>query len=218
MEPVEILKEVAQEVSVCTRCDLHATRKRAVPGEGPADAEIMFIGEGPGYYENEQGRPFVGAAGQFLDELLQTIHLKRSNVFITNVVKCRPPGNRDPETEEISTCTSLYLQRQMDAINPKMIVTLGRFSLGLFLPNARITQVHGKPFQIKEKNRILVPMYHPAAALHQPSLRSAVVADFAQLPKWIAKMNEKMKAAEQPVFEEPPKDDTPPAPTQLSLF
>jgi DNA polymerase len=171
----------------------------------------------------------VGAAGQFLEELLGSIQIKRSQVFIANVVKCRPPGNRDPEPQEISTCTSLYLLRQIEVIQPRMIVTLGRFSMGLFLPNARITQVHGKPYQIKEKNRVLVPMYHPAAALHQPSLRSAVVADFALLPKWIAVMKEKMKtrvaaAGSEPSapvtqVEEPsgPPDESQ-APRQLSLF
>ena len=184
MNPAEILQEVAAQASVCTKCDLQYSRKLAVPGEGPADAEIMFIGEGPGFHENEQGRPFVGAAGSFLEELLASIGLKREEVFITNVVKCRPPGNRDPQFEELEACSN-YLERQIQAINPKVIVTLGRFSMARFLPNAKISQVHGQAVRVR--GRLVVPMYHPAAALHQPSLRSAVEADFAQLPSWIAK-------------------------------
>ncbi|HVN56325.1 MAG TPA: uracil-DNA glycosylase [Anaerolineaceae bacterium] len=220
MEPDEVLAEVAREVAICTKCQLCKMRKKAVPGEGPATAEILFIGEGPGYYENEQGRPFVGAAGQFLDELLQSIHLKRSDVFITNVVKCRPPNNRDPLPEEISTCTNYYLNRQIEAINPKMIVTLGRFSMGLFFPNARISQVHGRPMRVN--GRVVVPMFHPAAALHQPSLRSAVEADFARLPQWIEKMNQAPEAARQgtlPMGQEPPAEEKKgEEPKQLSLF
>ena len=140
----EVLAEIAREVSVCTRCKLHHSRKRAVPGEGPANAQIMFIGEGPGFYENEQGRPFVGQAGKFLDELLQRAGLKRSEVFITNVVKCRPPGNRDPELDELQACGA-YLERQIAAINPLVIVTLGRFSMARYFPTARISAVHGRP-------------------------------------------------------------------------
>src|SRR5512142_1478306 len=114
----QTLAQVAREVEVCQKCALYHSRKKAVPGEGPADAEILFIGEGPGFYENEQGRPFVGPAGKFLDELLAVAGMKRSDVFITNVVKCRPPGNRDPEPEEVQTCTSNYLRRQIEAIDP----------------------------------------------------------------------------------------------------
>ena len=223
MEPIEVLGEVAKEVAVCTKCPLCKTRKRAVPGEGPATAEILFIGEGPGFYENEQGRPFVGAAGQFLDELLQSIHLRRGDVFITNVVKCRPPNNRDPLPEEISTCTNYYLNRQIEAINPKMIVTLGRFSMGLFLPNARISQVHGRPTRVN--GRVVVPMFHPAAALHQPSLRSAVEADFAKLPQWIEKMRQAAEAQRQQTLpagqeqaEPEEKEKKGGEPKQLSLF
>jgi uracil-DNA glycosylase len=178
------LTQVSAEASVCTKCDLQFSRKLAVPGEGPSDAEIMFIGEGPGFHENEQGRPFVGAAGQFLEELLASIGLKREQVFITNVVKCRPPGNRDPQIEELEACSG-YLDRQIQAINPKVIVTLGRFSMARFLPNARISQVHGQAMRVR--GRTIVPMYHPAAALHQPSLRSLIEKDFSQLPAWIAK-------------------------------
>ena len=141
MNPAKELENVAQEVALCTKCDLQYSRKNAVPGEGPSDAELLFIGEGPGFHENEQGRPFVGAAGRFLDELLTSINLKRSEVFITNVVKCRPPGNRDPQTEELAACSN-YLDRQIHALNPKVIVTLGRFSMARFLPYAKISSVH----------------------------------------------------------------------------
>ena len=174
MRAEEILKQVAQEASVCQKCDLHFSRKNAVPGEGPANAEIMFIGEGPGFYENEQGRPFVGAAGKFLDELLSKIGMKRAQVFVANVVKCRPPGNRDPLPDELEACGD-YLERQIQAINPQVIVTLGRYSMSRFLPNAKISNVHGQSMQIK--GRLVVPMFHPAAALHQPSLRPLVEQD-----------------------------------------
>ncbi|MCL4559641.1 MAG: uracil-DNA glycosylase [Chloroflexi bacterium] len=218
MDAEEVLKQVAGEVAVCTKCALHNSRKKAVPGEGPIHAEILFVGEGPGFYENEQGRPFVGAAGQFLDELLSSIHLKRSDVFITNVVKCRPPGNRDPLPDEVSTCTSSYLQRQIEAINPKMVVTLGRYSMGLFLKDAKISQVHGRMYQVD--GRMVVPMFHPAAALHQPALKDSVVADFGRLPGWIAQMRReeeaKKPAPEEPTPETPAEDHD--EPTQLSLF
>jgi DNA polymerase len=140
---------------------------------------LIFIGEGPGFHENEQGRPFVGAAGKFLEELLGTIGLKREDVFIGNVVKCRPPGNRDPLPNEMEACSS-YLQRQIDAIDPKAIITLGRFSMARYFPNTKISQIHGQAKEID--GRLIVPMYHPAAALHQPSLRSVVKEDFAMLP------------------------------------
>ena len=181
--PTEQLKQVASEVSVCKRCVLHHSRKLAVPGEGPVNSEIMFIGEGPGFHENEQGRPFVGAAGKFLDELLESIQMKRSQVFIGNVVKCRPPGNRDPQPDELAACSE-YLERQIQAINPKAIVTLGRFSMAHFLPNAKISEIHGQA--VKVRGRLIVAMYHPAAALHQRSLKPTIEADFARLPELIS--------------------------------
>src|SRR5512135_2288813 len=174
MNGEEALVQIAKEVAVCERCYLHHSRKHAVPGEGPADADIMFIGEGPGFHENEQGRPFVGAAGKYLDELLAKINLQRREVFICNVVKCRPPNNRDPLPDELAACSD-YLERQIQAINPKVIVTLGRYSMARFLPNAKISDVHGQSYQIK--GRTIVPMFHPAAALHQPSLRPMVEKD-----------------------------------------
>lgn len=176
---------IAGEVAICQKCKLHHSRKLAVPGEGPANAEIMFIGEGPGFHENEQGRPFVGQAGKLLDELLSKINMKRAEVFIGNVVKCRPPGNRDPEPEEIQACND-YLDRQIQIINPKVIVTLGRFSMARFFSNAKISDVHGQSITVK--GRLVVAMYHPAAALHQQSLRPVLEADFAKLPDLISKV------------------------------
>lgn len=205
----EILKRIAEEVAVCTRCELHYSRKHAVPGEGPAHAELLFIGEGPGFHENEQGRPFVGAAGKFLEELLANIGLRREQVFITNVVKCRPPGNRDPRPEEVDTCTSLFLDRQVQAINPKVIVTLGRYSMAKYLPNGKISDLHGQAIWVK--GRLVIPMYHPAAALHQASLKPVVERDFAKLPELIAKANQAPELPDQPEEEKP-------APKQLSLF
>lgn len=203
------LAQIAQEVSVCTRCMLHHSRKLTVPGEGPVDSEIMFIGEGPGFHENEQGRPFVGAAGKYLEELLATINLKREQVFIGNVVKCRPPSNRDPLPDELAACSD-YLERQIQAINPKVIVTLGRYSMARFLHNAKISAVHGQSFRIR--GRLIVPMYHPAAALHQPSLKSTVERDFSHLPELIAKADETAIVTEEKPSENNSK------PTQLSLF
>jgi DNA polymerase len=201
----EVLQAVAAEVAVCEDCKLHLSRKNAVPGEGPANADLMFIGEGPGFHENEQGRPFVGAAGRFLEELLEGIDMSREQVFIGNVVKCRPPGNRDPEPQEIEAC-SKYLERQIEAIDPKVIITLGRFSMAHYFPNARISRIHGQPAEVE--GRLIVPMYHPAAALHQPSLRQTVQEDFAKLPALI-----EGKAPVQEIEEEAPSD-----PEQLSLF
>jgi DNA polymerase len=206
----QILAQIAAETAACQDCDLHYSRKHTVPGEGPADAEIMFIGEGPGFHENEQGRPFVGAAGHFLEELLQAVGLGREQVYITNVVKCRPPSNRDPMADELSACDG-FLQRQIQAINPKVIVTLGRFSMHKFLPNARISQAHGQAVRVK--GRLVVPFYHPAAALHQPSLRPTVEADFARLPEWIEKAGDAPEYIEQ-AAEDPGEDK----PEQLSLF
>lgn len=209
MKAEEILKQVADEAAVCTKCALQHSRKKAVPGEGPANAEIMFIGEGPGFYENEQGRPFVGQAGKFLEELLAGIGLKREQVFIGNVVKCRPPSNRDPLPDELAACSD-YLERQIQAINPRVIVTLGRFSMARFLPNAKISDVHGQSYQVK--GRTIVPMFHPAAALHQPSLRPMVEKDFKRLPELIAHASPAAEPREE-------KDNAvKPEPKQLSLF
>ncbi len=136
------LEQIAAEVSACTRCRLHQTRTRAVPGEGHPDTEVVFVGEGPGFNEDRQGRPFVGRAGALLEDLLASVYWKRDEVFITNVVKCRPPENRDPEPDEIAACAP-FLARQLAVLDPALVVTLGRFSMGRFMPGARIGQVHG---------------------------------------------------------------------------
>jgi uracil-DNA glycosylase family 4 len=183
MSPEETLREIAAEVSTCTRCNLCKGRTKAVPGEGPSRAKILFIGEGPGYHEDKQGRPFVGPAGQFLDELLQSINLKRSDVFITNVVKCRPPENRDPLPEEISACND-YLDRQIAAIQPLVIVTLGRYSMAKFFGGAKISAIHGKAQ--KKDGYICIAMYHPAAGLHQASLKETIRQDFKKIPAVLA--------------------------------
>ncbi len=163
----------------CARCPLSATRTHAVPGEGSLESEIMFIGEGPGMNEDRQGRPFVGAAGQFLDELIGEAGFRREEVYICNVLKCRPPQNRDPMPAEVEACDD-YLQEQIALIDPLVIVSLGRFSMARFFPKAKISQVHGKSRAIGE--RMFVPMYHPAAALHQQSLRETIREDFRALP------------------------------------
>lgn len=205
----EELATIAREVQSCTLCALHTGRTRAVPGEGPADAKLMFIGEGPGYHEDRQGRPFVGAAGQFLDELLGLAGLQRTDVFIANVVKCRPPKNRDPQPDEVQICTQTYLFRQIELIDPRVIVTLGRFSMNLFLPGERIMRIHGQPRHYD--GRLIVPMIHPAAALHQPQNRPLIEEDFRRLPAILAQ-------AEQEAAEQAGTDDDEPPPQQLSLF
>jgi uracil-DNA glycosylase family 4 len=202
------LQQIADEVVVCPRCELARTRTKAVPGEGNANARIMFIGEGPGWHEDQQGRPFVGAAGKFLNELLALAGLSREDVFITNVVKCRPPGNRDPMPDEIAACAP-YLDRQIAAIDPDVIVTLGRFSMARYFPGERISKIHGQPR--KEGKRLIVPMYHPAAALHQSALRGAIEEDFTKLPKYLADAErERLKNNESQPADEPP--------TQIKLF
>lgn len=210
MTPEETLAQIAKEVSSCQKCALHHSRKHAVPGEGPASSEIMLIGEGPGFHENEQGRPFVGAAGQFLNELLAQAGMKREDVWIGNVVKCRPPGNRDPLPEELAACDT-YLERQIAAINPKIIITLGRYSMGKFMPGAKISAVHGQMCRVG--NRFVIAMFHPAAALHQATLKPAILHDFAQLPKLLEQARGALKRL-APVESEEPKEE----PKQLSLF
>ncbi|MFT3892186.1 MAG: uracil-DNA glycosylase [Anaerolineales bacterium] len=208
----DTLAQIAKEVAVCTKCQLHTSRKKAVSGEGPAHAEIMFIGEGPGFHENEQGCPFVGAAGKFLDNLLEQAGVTRSDVWIGNVVKCRPPENRDPLPEELSACND-FLDRQIDAINPSIIVTLGRFSMGKFMPGAKISQVHGE--MRKVGNRYVIAMFHPAAALHQAALKPAILADFAKLPELLKEARAGLgKSAPLPKTKEIPTEE----PKQLNLF
>lgn len=177
---MDSLDRVTEEVVGCTICMLSRSRKLAVPGEGPARAPLMFVGEAPGFHENEQGRPFVGAAGQLLEELLAMIGLERSDVYITNVVKCRPPGNRDPEPQEVEACRP-YLERQIELISPRIIVTLGRHSMATLMGKAEpISRAHGRPRRVR--GRLIYPMYHPAAALRQPSLRKVLEEDMLRLP------------------------------------
>ena len=172
---MDSLDEVAQAVRDCADCPLHRGRTNAVPGEGSPWAELMFIGEGPGFHEDRQGRPFVGPAGQLLEGLLASIGTNRNDVFIANMVKCRPPDNRDPEPTEIAACKK-YLDRQIELVDPKLIVTLGRFSLGRFFPGESITRARGK---LREKDgRHIFPVLHPAAALRRPELRKTLVEDF----------------------------------------
>jgi uracil-DNA glycosylase len=179
------LEAIAAEVRVCTNCRLHETRTRAVPGEGDPDTEVVFVGEGPGEQEDKQGRPFVGASGQLLTELIGSIGWQRGDVFITNVVKCRPPGNRDPLPDEISACSS-YLHRQLEAIDPAVVVTVGKHSLNSFRPGERISGTHGTTRPIDPatgaSNALAFAMYHPAFALYQASNKQTLVDDMKLLP------------------------------------
>ena len=198
------LADVASAVRICEDCALSQGRTNAVPGDGNASSTIMFIGEGPGFHEDVQGLPFVGQAGQLLNDLLAEIGLKREDVYITNVVKCRPPDNRDPQPDEIGEC-SKYLDRQIELIDPRVIVTLGRVSMDRFFPGQRISKIHGMPRSIGR--RTVLPMYHPAAALHQPSLRQTLSDDFA-----------KIRVAAEAVQDAPAEDDRDDTERQLSLF
>lgn len=207
-ERAQQLQEIAEQVQACTRCPLYKSATHGVPGEGPVNAEIMMIGEGPGFHEDQQGRPFVGAAGKFLDELLAGINLRRSDIFITNVVKHRPPGNRDPMPEEIEACR-LWLDQQIDLIKPKVIVTISRFAMARWFPNEKISAIHGKARRFG--NLLVVPMFHPAAALHNQSLRPTLEADFKKLPGYI------QESSNAPAAEPPAQKKSPPA-EQLKMF
>jgi DNA polymerase len=214
LETSQILAEISREIHDCNKCGLSYSRKNTVPGEGPANAEMLFIGEGPGFFENEQGRPFVGQAGKYLEELLHKVGLKREEVFITNVVKCRPPSNRDPQEEELTACRD-YLDRQIRAINPRIIITLGRHSMARYFTDAKISIIHGKAVWIK--GQMIVAMYHPAAGLHQPNLKPAIEKDFLKLPEYIQKAR---TAPQNPIYTEEKKSsiEDEPKPTQLNLF
>jgi uracil-DNA glycosylase family 4 len=198
------LADLHNQVQICQRCILSQGRTNAVPGQGPEDADVMFIGEGPGFHEDRQGIPFVGAAGNYLNELLAKIGLKREDVYITNVVKCRPPGNRDPQPQEIEACRP-YLDEQIALIHPRLIVTLGRFSMQRYFPGASISRIHGQPKRVG--NVIYYPMFHPAAALHQPRWRSLLEEDILKIPDLLAKLDE-IEEEEQEI----------PQAQQLSLF
>ncbi len=198
------LAELYRKIAACRDCEeLARTRTQTVPGEGPEKPQIVFIGEAPGYHEDQQGRPFVGQAGQFLEQLLNSIGLKRNDVYICNVIKCRPPNNRDPLPIEIKNCQK-WLDQQLELLYPKMIVTLGRYSLARFFPGEPISKIHGKAR--KQENIIYFAMYHPAAALHQQSLRQTIEADMLKIPPLLAQV--------EPV-EEIKKEDKP---QQLSMF
>ncbi len=174
------LTELYQEIANCRDCELAKYRTKVVPGEGPEDAELLFIGEAPGWHEDQQGRPFVGPAGAFLNQLLASIGLSREQVYIANVIKCRPPQNRDPLPAEIQACCK-WLDRQIEIIHPRMIVTLGRYSLARYFPNESIGKIHGKARKLGDI--IYYPMYHPAAAIHRGSLRRIIEADILQIPR-----------------------------------
>ncbi len=204
------LAEIYQEIAVCTACRLHESRTRPVPGEGPPDAEILFIGEGPGYYEDQQGRPFVGPSGQLLEKLLASIGLRREQVYITNVVKCRPPNNRDPLPSEIETCAR-FLDRQIEAIDPRIIVTLGRYSMERYFPGAKISQVHGRAR--REGRRVYLPLYHPAYILRNLSVLPEAEADFQKIPKLLARLKAVLAEEGAAGNELPPEE-----PKQLRLF
>jgi uracil-DNA glycosylase len=184
-ERVAALEVVASEVRACTRCRLHETRTLAVPGEGSPDTEVVFVGEGPGFNEDRQGRPFVGRAGDLLTKFLATLRWRREEVFITNIVKCRPPDNRDPEPDEIAACAP-YLKRQLEILDPAMIVTLGRHSLGRFMPGERISQAHGTVRPVDPEcgatSAMAFALYHPAAALRTPDIERTSYADVARIP------------------------------------
>jgi len=222
MGPEALLTAVAAEVTGCTRCPLHVGRTLAVPGEGNPLSDVLLVGEGPGAREDATGRPFVGPAGQLLDELLRSIGWAREQVFIANVVKCRPPGNRDPEPAEIAACAP-YLDRQEEALDPAVIVTLGRHSLRRYLPEARIGEVHGR--LRRSGGRFVYPMYHPAAALHQSSLRETLFADIRGLPAALLAAREAIEVERTESVQAVPVDPTSQVPAaetddteQMTLF
>ena len=200
------LTDMYAQIRVCPKCELSQSRTNAVPGEGPENAEVMFIGEAPGFHEDRQGRPFVGAAGQYLDELLGMMGMDRNKVYITNVVKCRPPQNRDPLPNEMEACRP-YLDRQIELIKPKVIITISRFAMMRWFPDKKISEIHGKPKRFG--NLVVVPMFHPAAALHQPSLKATLEADFKRVPQILQEMSALRDAGAEP--KKPPTE-------QLSLF
>jgi len=203
------LEEIAAEVRVCTRCRLHETRTHAVPGEGDVDTEVMFVGEGPGQNEDREGKPFVGRAGGLLERLLSHVGWGRDDVFITNVVKCRPPANRDPEPDEIAACAP-YLRRQAETLDPSVIVTLGRFSMATFMPGVRISQAHGTT-RIADPNDPADPlamagagdatvfaMYHPAYALRNPAVERESFEDMARIPGVLVEARDRRRATRRP--------------------
>ncbi len=198
-----VLTELDKEIALCQQCEIAKFRTRVVPGEGAEDADIMFIGEAPGWHEDQQGRPFVGPAGKYLDELLASINLNRQRVYIANVIKCRPTGNRDPLPTEISNCRN-WLERQIESISPRMIVTLGRFSMSMFFPGKTISKIHGTAE--KRDGVIYYAMYHPAAALHQQKLRETIGADMLRIPSLLTRTEDITQSEPEP------------QPKQLNMF
>ncbi len=189
------LSELNQKIALCQQCEIAKYRTKVVPGEGAEGADLMFIGEAPGWHEDQQGRPFVGSAGQFLDELLASIDLGREQVYIANVIKCRPQRNRDPLPVEILNCRP-WLERQIELICPKMIVTLGRYSMAMFFPGKSIGKIHGTT-QIRD-DITYYAMYHPAAALHQRSLRQTIEQDMLKIPSLLAQAKSVIEVKTQP--------------------
>lgn len=207
----EELQKIGEKIRICKDCALYKTATRAVPGEGKEDAKIMFIGEGPGFHEDQEGRPFVGAAGKLLNNLIESIGLKRGESFITNVVKHRPPENRDPLPEEIKSCNR-WLDEQINIVNPKVIVTLGRFSMGKFIQGVTISKVHGQGRFVNGK--IIIPMFHPAAALRDGSVMAATKEDFKKIPLFLSNNTESVQK-NSPQKEVPEEDSN--EKTQLPL-
>jgi DNA polymerase len=210
----DTLARIARDVEACTKCPLHETRTRGVPGEGNPDAEVLFIGEAPGFNEDKQGRPFVGPAGRLLNEMLEHIGMERKDVFITNVVRSRPPGNRDPEAPELAACDE-YTQRQLAVIQPLLIVTLGRFSMARFFGNrVRITQVHGTT--TVWEGITCIAMFHPAAVLRAQTsaMRQAYAEDFEKIPPLLERLRKQPPKSAEPEADDPPA----PPPDQLKLF
>jgi uracil-DNA glycosylase family 4 len=205
------LEAIAAEVRSCTNCRLHETRTKAVPGEGDPETEVVFVGEGPGFNEDRQGRPFVGRAGDLLVKLLASIGWRREDVFITNVVKCRPPENRDPQPDEIAACAP-YLRRQLEVLDPAVVVTLGRYSMGTFMPGARISQAHGTVRPVDPAtgaaSALVFAMYHPAAALRSPAIERESYADIAAVPSALIDARRRREPPPEPSTE-PGAPDTP---------
>jgi DNA polymerase len=210
------LEAVATEVRSCTRCRLHETRTLAVPGEGSPDTEVVFVGEGPGFNEDRQGRPFVGRAGALLGKFLETLRWRREEVFITNIVKCRPPDNRDPEPEEIAACAP-YLRRQLEILDPALVVTLGRHSLGRFIPGERISQAHGTVRPVDPatgaSNALAFALYHPAAALRTPEIERTSYQDVAGIPAALLESRARREASPPTVSAAPVEPVAVAAPT-----
>jgi len=216
-ERAAALREYAEETASCTRCALAQGRSQVVFGSGSPDADLMFVGEAPGFHEDQQGIPFVGQAGKLLDSLLEGIGLTRADVFVANVLKCRPPGNRDPLPDEIAACEP-HLFRQIELIEPKLVATLGNFATKLLSGRPTgITRVHGQEQEVTlgAMTVLLYPLYHPAAALYTPSMQKVLEEDFARIPELLTRATAEPSPAEDPPARalEPERDSV-----QLGLF